>query len=160
MDLKHAVESGFSFGITSGIITTLGLIVGLHSGSHAKGVIISGVLTIAIADALSDALGMHMVEESEGKHSEAEIWWATAATFLSKFIFTLSFLIPLIIFPLFHAIVISLVWGFALLFAFSFYLARKQRITPIKVAGEHLLIAVVVIVLTHFTGRWIGSFFA
>jgi len=28
--MKHSLKTGFSFGLTSGIITTLGLMVGLH----------------------------------------------------------------------------------------------------------------------------------
>jgi hypothetical protein len=51
--------------ITSGVITTLGLIVGLNSGTASKEIIIAGVLTIAIADSLSDALGMHISQEAE-----------------------------------------------------------------------------------------------
>jgi len=58
-----------SFGLTSGIITTLGLIVGLHSGTHSKLAVIGGILTIAMADALSDALGIHVSEESEATQS-------------------------------------------------------------------------------------------
>jgi len=50
--LRHSVETGLSFGLTSGIITTLGLMVGLHSGTHSRLVVIGGILTIAIADAL------------------------------------------------------------------------------------------------------------
>jgi hypothetical protein len=63
--MKIQVRKGVSFGLTSGVITTLGLIVGLHSGTHSKIAVISGILTIAIADAMSDALGMHISEESE-----------------------------------------------------------------------------------------------
>ncbi|HID20408.1 MAG TPA: hypothetical protein EYP28_05685, partial [Methanophagales archaeon] len=62
--MKHSLKIGFSFGLTSAIITTLGLMVGLHSGTHSKLVVIGGVLTIAIADAFSDALGIHISEES------------------------------------------------------------------------------------------------
>ncbi|MEO0185998.1 MAG: VIT1/CCC1 transporter family protein, partial [candidate division WOR-3 bacterium] len=75
--LKHSLKTGFSFGSTSGIITTLGLMVGLHSGTHSKIVVIGGILTIAIADAFSDALGIHVSEESENKHSTKEIWEST-----------------------------------------------------------------------------------
>ena len=62
--MKRAVTTGVSFGLTSGTITTLGLIVGLHAGTHSRLAVIGGILTIAVADALSDALGMHIAEES------------------------------------------------------------------------------------------------
>ena len=54
--MEHSFRVGMSFGLTSGIITTLGLIVGLHSGTHSKLAVIGGILTIAMADALSDVL--------------------------------------------------------------------------------------------------------
>jgi len=60
--MRHSITTGFSFGLTSGVITTLGLLVGLNSGTHSKLVVIGGILTIAIADAFSDALGIHISE--------------------------------------------------------------------------------------------------
>ena len=32
--MRESVKTGISFGLTSGVITTLGLMVGLHSGTH------------------------------------------------------------------------------------------------------------------------------
>ncbi len=81
--MKISIRKGFSFGLTSGIITTLGLIVGLHSSTHSAAVVISGILIIAIVDALSDAIGIHISEESEIKHSTKEIWESTITTFSS-----------------------------------------------------------------------------
>ena len=72
--MKTSLRTGFSFGLASGTITTLGLMVGLHSGTHSKLAVFGGVLTIAIADAFSDALGIHVSKESENKHSVKEIW--------------------------------------------------------------------------------------
>ena len=71
--MNHSVKVGFSFGLTSAVITTLGLIVGLNAGTHSKLVVLGGIITIAIADAFSDALGIHVSEESEGKHSQKEV---------------------------------------------------------------------------------------
>jgi len=71
--MKHSILTGLCFGLTSAVITTLGLIVGLHSFSGSKLVVIGGVLTIAIADAFSDALGIHVSEEAENTHTSKEI---------------------------------------------------------------------------------------
>jgi hypothetical protein len=49
--MKDSIRTGISFGLTSAVITTLGLMVGLHSGTHSKIVVLAGILTIAIADA-------------------------------------------------------------------------------------------------------------
>lgn len=157
--MRHSLKTGLSFGLTSGIITTLGLMVGLHSGTHSKLVVMGGILTIAVADAFSDALGIHVSEESENKHTTKEIWESTIWTFAAKFLFALTFVVPILLFPLTTAIVISVAWGLSLLAIFSFYMAKDQKEKPWKVIGEHLLIAVVVIIITHYVGDWIGSAF-
>ncbi len=158
--MRHSLKIGFSFGLTSGIITTLGLMVGLHSGTHSKLVVIGGILTIAIADAFSDALGIHISEESENAHTSREIWEATCATFLSKFGFALTFVFPVLLFRLPIAIVISVVWGLSLLGIFSYLIAREQRAKAWLVVIEHIAVALVVISITHFVGDWIGTRFA
>jgi VIT1/CCC1 family predicted Fe2+/Mn2+ transporter len=157
--MKHSLKVGFSFGLTSGIITTLGLMVGLHSGTHSKLVVIGGVLTIAIADAFSDALGIHVSEESENKHSTKEIWEATISTFFSKFVFALTFIMPIFLFELSTAMVVSIIWGLSMLGVFSYGMAKQQKEKPWKVVAEHLIIAFVVIIITHLVGDWIGSAF-
>ncbi|MBA7556469.1 hypothetical protein ES705_49177 [subsurface metagenome] len=116
-------------------------------------------MTIAIADAFSDALGIHVSEESENKHTAKEIWESTIATFLSKFVFALTFIVPVLLFPLATAIIVSVVWGLSLLGLFSFYIAKEQEIRPWKVVIEHLGIALVVIIITHYAGGWISSAF-
>jgi len=156
--LRHSLKTGFSFGSTSGIITTLGLMVGLHSGTHSKIVVIGGILTIAIADAFSDALGIHISEESENKHTTKEIWESTIMTFLSKFFFALTFLVPVLLFNLSTAIIVSIIWGLALISLLSYRMGREQNTNPLPIVGEHLLITIIVIAITHFIGDWIATF--
>lgn len=157
--MRHSILTGLSFGLTSGIITTLGLIVGLHSGTHSKTVVIGGILTIAIADAFSDALGIHISEESENKHSFKEIWEATLSTFLAKFIFALTFLVPVIFLELNTAIIVSIIWGLSLISVFSLIISRSQLTKAWKVILEHILIAIAVIICTHYVGDWINNTF-
>ena len=156
--MKTSLKKGFSFGLTSGIITTLGMIVGLHSGTHSKLVVLGGILSIAVADAFSDALGIHISEESENHHSSGEIWEATLSTFAAKFLFAMSFVIPIVLFRLSTAIVVSVLWGLMLIALFSLFMAKQQKVKASRVIIEHLLIAVAVIVITHCLGDWIRTF--
>lgn len=155
--MKHALKTGMSFGLTSGTITTLGLMVGLHSGTHSKIIVAGGIITIAIADAFSDALGIHISEESENIHTQKQIWVSSIVTFLSKFICALIFLIPLVFLPLEKAILASIAWGFLVLTVLSYMLAKAQKKKSWKIILEHLLIAMVVIVVTHYTGDWVAN---
>ncbi|UCD55007.1 MAG: hypothetical protein JSV93_05685 [Candidatus Omnitrophota bacterium] len=156
---KHSLRIGFSFGLTSGIITTLGLMVGLNAGTHSRLAVIGGILTIAIADAFSDALGIHMSEESENKHTPREVWVATLSTFFSKLIFALTFIIPVLLFELAPAVLISIIWGLSMLCVFSYRMAKEQHATTWKVVAEHFVIALVVIVVTYCIGNWASSVF-
>lgn len=152
--MKASWKTGLSFGLTSGVITTLGLMVGLHSGTHSRAIVIGGILTIAIADAMSDALGIHVSEESNNSGATRHVWEATLATFAAKFVIALSFVVPVVLRPLDQAIMISIVWGMFLLAALSFFVARAQAIPPWKVIGEHLFIALCVVAITHAVGDW------
>jgi len=155
--MRHSLKVGFSFGLVSGIITTLGLIVGLHSSTHSRIFIIGGVLVIAIADALSDAMGIHISEEAENRHSAREIWESTLSTFLSKFVFALTFVVPIIALELNAAIWVCIVWGMFLITVFSIYLARSQQKKVSHIVAEHVVLAIVVIILTHFVGDWVAT---
>ena len=155
--MKDSLRTGVSFGLTSAVITTLGLMVGLHSGTHSRVVVLAGILTIAIADAFSDALGIHVSEEAENKHTIKQIWAATISTFLAKFLFAMTFVVPVILFPLSTAIAISLIWGLSILTLLSYFIARSQREPPWKIVGEHLIIAAIVIQITHWVGDWLGE---
>lgn len=155
--MKSSLKTGLSFGLTSGVITTLGLMMGLHSGTHSRSIVIGGIVTIAVADALSDALGIHLAEESKNHGNVSEIWESTIATFVSKFLIAMTFVAPVLWLPLEDAMTVSVVWGLFLLAALSYFLARTQQIPAWKVIAEHVVIGVSVIASTHYIGDWIHS---
>jgi len=152
--MKSSFKTGFSFGLTSGVITTLGLMVGLHSGTHSRAVVLGGIFTIAVADALSDAMGIHLAEESKNSGS-THVWESTIATFVAKLGIALTFTVPVFLLPLQVAMLVSILWGLLLLALLSFFLAREQGIAPWKVVGEHLMIALCVVTLSHLVGDWV-----
>ncbi len=155
--MKESLRVGISFGLPSAVITTLGLMVGLHSGTGSKLIVLGGIFTIAIADAFSDALGIHVSEEAENVHTTKQIWASTIVTFMTKFIFALTFVVPVLLLPLITAIVVSLVWGLSILTILSYCIAKTQGEKPWKTVGEHLLIAIVVIAITHWVGDWVAT---
>lgn len=161
---SHQLIIGISFGLTSAVITTLGILVGLSVATSSKLAVVAGIIIIAIADGLSDALGLHLVEESEiekgrVKHSPREIWLTTLITFLSVSGFSLTFVIPVLIFPLKTAIFIAILWGILLLVVLNFYIAKIRKENPIKLIFEHVLLALFVIMISHWVGNLISKIF-
>lgn len=156
--------TGVSFGLTSGVITALGMVVGLDSATSSKLVVVAGLVVMAIADGLADACGLHVAEETEMSedgechHTQWEVWLTTAFTFLSVAGFILTFTIPILFFPLESAILIDIVWGMALLIVFNVYIARVKKENAIKIILEHVALAVIVIVVSYGLGHLIELF--
>lgn len=155
--MKLSFRKGLSFGFTSGVITTLGMIVGVDASTNSQLAVIAGIFAIAIADSFSDAFGIHVSEEAEDKHSKREIWESTLATLVTKFLIACSFIIPVLLLELNLAVILNVVWGMFLITAFNIFLARKMKTKPCKMVLEHLGLAVVVILVTYAVGIWIGT---
>jgi len=158
--MKLSLKTGLCFGLTSGTITTLGLMIGLHSGTQSRLAIIGGIIIIAIADAFSDALGIHISEEAKN-HSDGKIVWeSTVSTFLTKFFYALTFTIPVILIPnLLTAMIVGIIWGLTVLSVLSFKIARDGKEKTWKVVAEHFIIALAVIIISHFVGDWVREVF-
>ncbi len=156
---SDGARTGLFFGATSGVITTLGLITGLNAGTHSMTAVLGGIFVIAVADAMSDALGIHLAEEANPNATTQHIWSATISTFLNKFIFAISFAVPLLLLPLDQAVIASLLWGMLVIIVLSYFLARVQKASPVLIVAEHLGIAILVVVLSHLIGEWVSRTF-
>jgi len=162
VSVKKSYKTGISFGLVSGVLTTLGLLVGLGVGTQSREVIIGGILTIAVADALSDAFGVHLSQESTGENSKKQIWESTISTFLSKFLLALTFLIPVLIFDIKTARIIDIVWGFVVITLISFLssiLNRVEKKELISAVLEHVLLFIFTVTLSYLIGTFIDKKF-
>lgn len=150
--MKMGIRRGLFFGAASGVITTLGLMIGLYAGTQSMVAVIGGIVIIAVSDSLSDAFGIHLAEESHPGASTLGVWLATLTTLVTKFMVALSFVVPLIILPLATGVVVALVWGVSILVVLSVYVARLQKVSSLPVVAEHLAIGLLVVVLSWYAG--------
>ncbi|MFO7710568.1 MAG: hypothetical protein R6V53_02275 [Candidatus Woesearchaeota archaeon] len=153
--MKPSLRKGIGFGLTSGIITTLGLVVGLHSGTGSREVVIGGIVVIAVADGLSDALGVHISEEA-GNNTHLHVWEATICTFLAKFFTAMLFILPILFLDISTAIIVSIVMGMILIALFSYYISMHEK-NPWRPVFEHIFIAVLVVAISHLIGSWLHT---
>jgi VIT1/CCC1 family predicted Fe2+/Mn2+ transporter len=161
---SHQLITGVSFGLTSGVITSLGMIVGIHAATASKLAVIAGIVVMSIADGLADAVGLHVVEEAEVekgkvKHTAKETWLTTVFTFLSVSGFILTFVVPILLFPLKTAIFIAIAWGILLLILLNFYIAKIRNERPVKLISEHVLLALFVVIISYLAGSLIAVWF-
>jgi len=156
---SDGARTGLYFGATSGVITTLGLLTGLYAGTGAVTAVLGGILVIAVADSMSDALGIHLAEEADPNTTSAHVWSATISTFVAKFVFAISFAVPLLLLPLHTAVIVSVVWGMSVITVLSYFLAKSAQERPLPIILEHLGIAMLVVLLSHLIGAWVGANF-
>lgn len=156
--MKQSEKRGLNFGLTSAVITTLGLMIGLYASTNSKLAVLGGILTIAIADALSDAMGIHISEEATNNNKK-QVWAATKYTFFSKFFLALAFAIPVIFLSLRIAIIVSIIFGLLVIAHISQRIARRERKKSIPIIGEHLAITLFVIIATYLVGHLINLYF-
>lgn len=151
-------QTKFSFGATSGIITNLALIAALDTLAHPKLSIIGGMLVIALADNISDSLGIHVYQESECIR-EKEVWLSTITNFLARIFVSLTFILLVATLPISLAVPCSIVWGLLLLSIMSHTIAKNSGANPFLAIFEHVSIAIIVIIASHLIGKWAISRF-
>lgn len=153
----HEKIGELSFGITSGILTTLGLMTGVNAATSSQLSVIAAIASIAVADSFSDAFGMYMSKVSErGNDNGAAIRYA-AGTLAGKFIFPLTFIVPVFLFPLGIGIAIDLVWGGIALALLSAEQAIVSQASILRTVGRNLSLAVAIIILSMMVGSIVSG---
>jgi len=129
----------------------MGMIVGLDAATARKAVIVGSLLIIGIADNLTDALSVHIYQESE-KLAEKRAFRTTVANFIARFAISISFILIFLLLPTAPAIAACIVWGFLLLSGLSYFLAKARAVSAFKEISKHAGVALVVLVLSQIIG--------
>jgi VIT1/CCC1 family predicted Fe2+/Mn2+ transporter len=151
-------QEKFSFGVTSAIMTNLGLIVGLETLSHPKLSMVSAILVIALADNIADSFGIHIYQESECK-GVREVWLSTLTNFLARFLVSASFILLVLALPVHIAVVCSIAWGLLLLAVMSYFIAKRRDVHPYYAVIEHITIASFIIIASRIVSKFIVRMF-
>jgi hypothetical protein len=148
----------FVFGGAAAIITNVSLIVGLGSARAGKGPILGGLLTIALADNISDSLGFHLYRET-GSNSDRLTLLSTSLNFTSRLLVSVSFVAIVLAFSMARAIPIAIVWGLFLLVLLSYLITKSNNKNSLLEIAKHVLVAAVVIFLSRLVGSLIARNF-
>jgi vacuolar iron transporter family protein len=152
-DLKNYI-----FGSTAAIITNISLLVGLSSAHTGKIAMLGGLLTIAVADNISDSLGIHMYKEAEGCGMRYSVL-ATVLNFTARLLISGTFIAIVLVFPLVQVGVIAAFWGLLLLIILSYLIACNNRENAFREILKHLTVAVCVIAASYYVGHLIMRYF-
>lgn len=147
-----------SFGGTSAIVTSMGLILGLDAATSSERAIVSSLLIVALADNLTDSLSVHAYQEAERLESH-QAFIATAANFVTRLLASLSFVVLVIVTPRAFLTMAAAGWGFVLLTLLTYRLARARGAHVGKEIVKHFAVAVTVLLISRLLGTWISGAF-
>ena len=148
----------FSFGTTSAIVTSLAFIVSLSESINSKLTIIVSLLVFAVADNISDSLGLHIFQESDLKKPKV-VSVSTFSNFFTRLLVVLIFVLAVVFLPIDYAVIFSIIYGISSLSILSYFIAKEQKANPYLSILEHVTIAVLVIIVSYFLREWIVNFF-
>ena len=115
--LDLSLSIGNIFGSISGVITALGLIVGMYGANIKAAAIIVGLVSIAIGDSISDALGIYYGVNYS--NSEADARKQALMTLIAKFSIPMLMTIPFRYMSVKDAVVANILFGILIVFYIS-----------------------------------------
>ena len=69
-------------------------------------------------------------------------------------------MVPVFLFELSTATIVSVLWGFSILTILSYIISKDERKSSWKMIVEHLVIALIVVLVTHYIGDWVYQAFS
>jgi VIT1/CCC1 family predicted Fe2+/Mn2+ transporter len=146
-----------SFGVTSAIMTSLAIVVGLGGTANSM-TIITALLIIAVADNISDSFGIHIYKESECS-SKKEVKETTFGNFIARLITTSIFIIFVIFLSTDLAMIFSAIFSLLSIGIMSYFISLHQKKNPYTSILKHLSIAIIILISSLLLREVISNIF-
>lgn len=143
-----------AFGMSSAVMTVLGIIIGLISANQPLNAVIGGIASVALADSMADALGVYTAKRSERGSSPKIALKSGLYTFWSKLIFSSSFLLWFFIFPLQVSVMVSMAWAFVILVFINFLISYAQDEPILTNILKNVGLACIIVLASFLVGNW------
>lgn len=141
----------FAFGIFGGVLTTLGVMIGLLSATSSKLAVIGGIVSVSVVDSLSDSVSMYSSKRAE-KNTTKRAFFSALFVFFGKFVFSLTFILAFLFFSFKTAIYVNLFWGLLVIVFLNLVIAEIQNENKVLAVLKNTLIVVIVILLSYLIG--------
>ena len=150
---KGSGVQGLTHGIINGVLTSMGVVIGL-SATGNKFLLLFGILAVGIADALGDSLAFHVAQETEIHHSKREVRVSTALTFFGILAGFIIMGIPVLLFDIGTAIIISGTIGIVMLAGLGYFVAMiNPKLKKGHQMVEYVVMGIIVIIVTYYVSR-------
>lgn len=148
--------SRFSFGATSAVTSCLALMIGLNQLGVSGIGMIGALLVLGLADNIADSLGVHVYSKSKSKNYTIA---DTVTNYLTRLGITIVPIAFVVFLPMGYAIIASVAVGLTIIAALSYFIAKAHKLDPYRTVAEHLIVAVLVLIVSQIIGSSIKTLF-
>ncbi len=160
--MNSSLRQGMFFGANSGIITTVGLITGLVQTKISKNYLIISIISLAIADSISEAYGMYISKKAEDTEDDSQNpFFALIGLLIMKFFIVISFLIPFAFsdsLKYYKNLYWIVGWSLFLISLVDYNISELRDEPLLSYLIPHTIILFLVIYLTQMFGRLIETY--
>lgn len=162
LKLSASLRQGMSFGLNSGVITTMGVLAGLSQATDNPMIIIITILSLAISDGIGEGYGIYISKKAENPNDKSSDPMNSFISLLVvKFIICMSFLFPLLFsqdLTYFKNLIWPLSWGLLLLLILDYQLSKIRKEKIQKYFVPHTILVLFVVAATKISSNILNKY--
>jgi len=157
---------GVAFGTMDGLITILGVVIGIASATQNSELVVISGFVAGLANAFGNSFGFYAselaeraehIQENQHVSSMAETRRSTLLAFVHSIASTLVIVAPFVILGLMYAMITSLILALVLLFALGALVGKFSHASPWKFGIRYVLLGLAGATLSFMVGAAVGS---
>jgi predicted membrane protein (TIGR00267 family) len=158
---------GVAFGTMDGLITILGVVIGIASATQNSGAVVISGLVAGMANAFGNAFGFYAselaeraehIQENQHLSSMTETRRSTVLAFVHSLGSTIVVVAPFLVLGLRYAMAASLILALALLYALGAIVGKFSHASPWRFGIRYVLLGLAGAALSFIVGQAVGSF--
>ena len=156
---------GVAFGTVDGLITILGIVIGIATATQNSSAVVIAGLVGGLANSFGNSFGFYAselaeraehIQENQHLNSMTETRRSTLLAFAHSVGSTIVIVAPFVILSLRYAMIASLIVGLVLLFALGSVVGRFTHASPWKFAVRYVFLGLIGAALSFMAGALIG----
>tara|TARA_B100000242_G_C42937802_1_gene434894 strand:- start:286 stop:777 length:492 start_codon:yes stop_codon:yes gene_type:complete len=155
------LRQGLIFGVSSGVITTSGLLAGLVQTPVSPIIVIVTIVSLAVSDGISESYGLFISKKVEEPDDKGQ---GPTKSFLgllfTKMAIVLSFLIPFLFsrkLGYYKNMSWPILWGLLIITLLDYYASSLRNENMLPYLARHYIVLFITLVLNIFFGRMINK---
>lgn len=157
---------GLAFGLVDGLVTMLGVVIGVAQATGETRLVIISGLVAGVANAFGNSIGFYGSELAErGEHlvegrepsSMKEVRRSSLLSLVTSLAATLILMVPFLVFSQAYAMLAAVVIGASLLFSLGLLVGRLWRTHPLRYGLIYVGLGVAGAGLSFFVGEFVRT---